>query len=188
MIFEKPGKETFQIFHFLVVFRVTNYSQKNSKIYQKTPLRRREANKKSMMMMIRGGFGGGGGGVRGADASSLRDLTPYRPKGSPLGYFLGNPCLVTDPSSFLKAPLAPTCNNFEGERARQKKRNFFCKFFQKVPKYGFSYLFFQKCACGAETLAKIASYFCFRRAPKVDSVDLKKVHQNFRKSAPSRKT
>ena len=61
MIFEKPGKETFQIFHFLVVFRVTNYSQKNSKIYQKTPLRRREANKKSMMMMIRGGFGGGGG-------------------------------------------------------------------------------------------------------------------------------
>ena len=38
--------------------------------------------------------------------------------------------MVTDPSIFLKAPLAPIYTNFEGERA-PKKRNFFNENFSK---------------------------------------------------------
>ena len=37
-------------------------------------------------------------------------------------------------------------------------RFFFVKFFQKVPKNGFFDLFFQQIACGAENMAKTASF------------------------------
>ena len=72
-----------------------------------------------------------------------RDLTPCRPEGYPFWYFLRNPFLVTDPLR---------------ESVRQKKRDFFVKIFQKVPKNGFFDLFFQKFACSAENLTKTASF------------------------------
>ena len=62
---------------------------------------------------------------------------------------------------------------FEGERA-PKKRDFFVKIFQKVPKNGFFDLFFQKIACGAENLSKTGSFYCFGRARKINLIDLKK--------------
>ena len=56
-----------------------------------------------------------------------------------------------------------------------KKRDFLVKFLQKVPKNGFfDSFFFQNFACSAENLAKTASFYCFRRAPKINLVDLKK--------------
>ena len=81
--------------------------------------------------MVRGGFKGGGGGGRTPLPSGIRP--PADPKGPPFDTFSEIP---TDPKIFLKAPLAPIYTNFEGERA-PKKRYFFVKIFQKVPKNGF---------------------------------------------------
>ena len=50
---------------------------------------------------------------------SLRDSTPCRPKGSPLGTFSEIHFWPTDPKNFLQAPLAPIYTNFEGERAQK---------------------------------------------------------------------
>ena len=63
---------------------------------------------------------------------------------------------------------------------------FFVKIFQKVPKNGFFDLCLQKFACGAQNFTKTASLKCFRRAPKINSTDLKKVKifENFLKIAP----
>ena len=83
--------------------------------------------------------GGGGGGGR----SPLRDSTRCRPKGSPpFDTFSEIPFWPTDPKIVLKAPSAPIYTNFEGERA-PKKRYFFVKIFQKVPKNGFFDCFFK---------------------------------------------
>ena len=68
---------------------------------------------------------------------------PADPKGPPFGTFYKINFLPTDPKMFLKAPLARIYTNFEGERA-PKKRDFFVKIFQKVPKNGFFDLFFSK--------------------------------------------
>ena len=94
------------------------------------------------MIGTRGGFrvGGGGGG---ADASSgIRP--PADPKGTPFDTFSEIHFWRTDPKIFLKAPSAPIYTNFEGERA-PKKRNFFAKIFQKVPKNGFLTVFSKIC-------------------------------------------
>ena len=74
---------------------------------------------------------GGGGGIR----------PPADPKVPPFDTFSEIHFWPTDPKIFLKAPLAPIYTNFEGERA-PKKRNFFGKTFQKVPKNGFFDSFF----------------------------------------------
>ena len=89
---------------------------------------------------------------------------------------------------FLKAPSAPIYTNFEGERA-PKKCVFLVKIFQKVPKNGFFDLFFQ-IACGAESLAKTGSFYCFGRARNVNLIDPKKkkkvvkIFENFLKIRP----
>ena len=77
-------------------------------------------------------LGGAGGGRR--PPSGIRP--PADPKGPPFDTFSEIHFLPTNPKIFLKAPLAPIYTNFEGERA-PKKRYFFVKIFQKVPKNGF---------------------------------------------------
>ena len=72
----------------------------------------------------------GGGGLR--TPSPLRDSTPCRPPFdtfSEIHYFFRNPLEIY--------------TNFEGERA-PKKRDFFVKIFQKLPKNGFFDCFFSK--------------------------------------------
>ena len=88
--------------------------------------------------------------------SPLRDSTHCRPKGSfgrPLILFqksiFGRPTL----KFFLKAPLASIYTNFEGERA-PKKRDFFVKIFQKVPKNGFFDCFFKNLPAAQKILPK----------------------------------
>ena len=83
------------------------------------------------MIGTRGGFRGG----RGADALPSGIRPPADPKGTPFDTFSEIHFWRTDPKIFLKAPSAPIYTNFEGERA-PKKRNFFAKIFQKVPKKG----------------------------------------------------
>ena len=78
-----------------------------------------------------GGRCGGGGGGR--PLSGIRP--PADPKGPPFDTFSEIHFWPTHPKLFLKAPLAPIYTNFEGERA-PKKRDFFVKIFQKVPKNG----------------------------------------------------
>ena len=73
----------------------------------------------------------GGGG---ADASP-QGFDPLPTQRVPFDIFSEIHFWPTDPNIFLKAPSAPIYANFEGERA-PKKRNFFVKFFQKVPKNG----------------------------------------------------
>ena len=65
---------------------------------------------------------------------------------------------------------------FEGGGEGRQKKNaiFFVKIFQKVPENGFFDLFFQKFACGVEIFPKTVSFYCFRRARKINLVDLKK--------------
>ena len=89
---------------------------------------------------FRGGFRGGGGG--GADAPPSGIRPPADPKGPPFDTFSEIHFWPTDPKIFLKAPLAPIYTNFEGERA-PKKRDFFVKIFQKLPKNGFFDCFFK---------------------------------------------
>ena len=79
---------------------------------------------------------------------------PADPKGPPFDTFSEIPFWPTDPKIFLKAPLAPIYTNFEGERA-PKKRYFFVKIFQKVPKNGFFfYCFFKNLPAAQKTLPK----------------------------------
>ena len=86
------------------------------------------------MLRRRGGFRGwGGGGGGGGRLSPLRDSTPCRPKGPPFDTFSDIYFWPTDPKIFLKEPLAQIYTNFEGERA-PKKRDFFVKISQKVPR------------------------------------------------------
>ena len=89
----------------------------------------------------RGGFRGGGGGYGRPPPSGIR--SPADPKGPPFDTFSEIHFWPTDPKIFLKAPLAPIYTNFEGERA-PKKRDFFVKIFQKLPKNGFFDCFFFK--------------------------------------------
>ena len=72
---------------------------------------------------------------RGADVSPpLPGIRPpVDPKGPLFGTFPEIHFWPTVPKIFLKALLAPIYTNFEGERA-PKKRDFFVKIFQKVPK------------------------------------------------------
>ena len=84
--------------------------------------------------VIRGGFRGRFGGPADAPPSGIRP--PADPKGPPFDTFSEIHFWPTDPKIFLKAPLAPIYTNFEGERA-PKKRDFFVKIFQKLPKNGF---------------------------------------------------
>ena len=107
--------------------------------------------------------------------------------GPPFWYFLKINFWPTDPKCFLKAPLVPIYTNFEGGSA-PKKRDFFVKIFQKVPKNGFFDLFFQKVACGPKKLAKTASFYCFTRARKINLVELleKKVVIFFQNPYPPR--
>ena len=85
-------------------------------------------------------LGGGGRGFgRPPPPSGIRP--PADPKGSPFDTF-SEIRFFADPKIFVKAPLAPISTNFEGERA-PKKRNFFVKIFQKVPKNGFFDRFFK---------------------------------------------
>ena len=107
------------------------------------------------------------------DAPSSGIRLPADPKGPPFDTFSVIHFWPTDPKILLKAPLAPIYTNFEGERAPKKTR-FFVKVFQKVPKNGFFWLFFQKFACGAVTFAKIRANQCFGRAQKIYLVNLKK--------------
>ena len=74
----------------------------------------------------RGGFRGGGRTP--PSPSGIRP--PADPKGPPFDTFSEIHFWPTDPKIFLKAPLAPICTNFEGERAPKKKR-FFCQSFSK---------------------------------------------------------
>ena len=70
---------------------------------------------------------------------------PVDPKGFPFDTFKEVQLWPPDPKKYFTAPLAPIYTKLEGERA-PKKRDFFVKIFQKVPKKG------------AKKLAKIA-YF-----------------------------
>ena len=56
--------------------------------------------------------------------------------------------------------------------------DFFCQNFSKsAQKRLFGLFFFQKFACRAENSAKIGAKQCFRRAVKINLVDLKKGRQ-----------
>ena len=127
------------------------------------------------------------GGFRGGRFLFLRYSTPCRPKRSLFWYFLRN-LFLADPKIFLKAPLAPIYTNLEGERA-PKKRDFFVKTSQKVPINGFCDLFFQNLPAAQKIWPK-QRLFCFRRARKINLIDLKKkvvkIFEIFLKSAPSR--
>ena len=92
-----------------------------------------------MTFKARGGFRGGGGRTP-PPPSGIRP--PADPKGPPFDTFSEIHFWPTDPKIFLKAPLAPIYTNFEGERA-PKKRDFFVKIIQKVPKNGFFDYFFK---------------------------------------------
>ena len=85
---------------------------------------------------------GGGRGGGGADALPSGIRPPADPKGPPFDTFSEIHFWPTDPKIFLKAPSAPIYTNFEGERA-PKKRDFFVKIFQKLPKNGFFDCFFK---------------------------------------------
>ena len=74
--------------------------------------------------------------------SAVMFRPPADPKGLPFDTFSEIHFWPTDPKIFLKAPLAPIYTNFEEERA-PKKRDFFVKIFQKVPKNGFFDCFFK---------------------------------------------
>ena len=93
----------------------------------------------SVVVCNRGGFRGGAGG---ADAPPSGIRPPADPKGPPFDTFSEIHFWPTDPKIFLKAPSAPIYTNFEGERA-PKKRDFFVKIFQKLPKNGFFDCFFK---------------------------------------------
>ena len=114
-----------------------------------------------------------------ADAPVSGIRPPADPKGPPFDTFSEIHFWRTDPKIFLKAPIY---TNFEEERA-PKKRNFFVKIFQKVPKNGFF-----------DCFVKVGARQCFGRARKINLVDLKKKRSSkfwkiFRKSAPpSRKS
>ena len=92
----------------------------------------------------RGGFRGRGGGISDAPPPSSGIRPPADPKGPPFDTFSEIHFWPTDPKIFLKSPLAPIYTNFEGERA-PKKRDFFVKIFQKVPKNGFFDCFSKIC-------------------------------------------
>ena len=87
----------------------------------------------------------------------------------PVNYFEIS-ILVTDPKMFLKALSPLMYTHFEGG-ARDKKRNFLVKFFQKVPKNFFFDLFFQKFCLWRRNFGQ---YRVFGRARKISLVDLKK--------------
>ena len=93
------------------------------------------------------------GGGRGADALSSGIRPPADPKGPPFDTFSEIHFWPSGPKIFLKAPLAPIYTNFEGERA-PKKRNFFDKIFQKVPKNGFFDCFFKNLPAAQKILPK----------------------------------
>ena len=93
---------------------------------------------------IKGGGGGGGGSIS------------CRPKGSPCELFSDIQFWLTDPKIFLKAPLALMYTHFKGRARAKKKRNFFVKVFQEVPKNAF-FGFFQNFACGTEFLIIIGT-------------------------------
>ena len=133
-------------------------------------------NKKTLS--IRGGLRG----ERGADALSLRDSTPCRPKGSSLWYFLETQFWPTSLKILLKAPCAYIYTNFEeGGSARRKNATFRSKFSKKCLKMPFLAYFFQNFACGEENLAKIGTKQCFGRDRKINLVDLKKRSTKFSK-------
>ena len=92
------------------------------------------------------------GGGAGDGHPIFRDSKPCRPKGhiAPLYYFEIS-FWLTYPKYFQKAPSMPKYTNFEGEH-EPKRRNFFIRVVQKVPKNAFFGFFFQKIASGAETL------------------------------------
>ena len=93
-----------------------------------------DSNITAKVLRRRGRFRGwGGGGGYGGRPSPLRDSTPCRPKGPPFDTFSDIYFWPTDPKIFLKEPLAQIYTNFEGERA-PKKRDFFVKISQKVPR------------------------------------------------------
>ena len=94
---------------------------------------------------------GGGRGDGRPPPSGIRP--PADPKGPPFDTFSEIPFWPTDPKIFLKAPSAPIYTNFEGERA-PKKRYFFVKIFQKVPKNGFFDCFFKNLPAAQKTLPK----------------------------------
>ena len=76
-----------------------------------------------------------------------------------------------DPKNVLKAPLAPTYNNFEGG-ARAEKTQFLVEIFQRVHKKAFLTCFFK-------ILVKTGTKQCFGRARKINLADLKKGRQIF---------
>ena len=99
----------------------------------------------------RGGFRGGGAGGRTPPPSGIRP--PADPKGPPFDTFSEIHFWPTDPKIFLKAPSAPIYTNFEGERA-PKKRDFFVKIFQKLPKNGFFDCFIKNLPAALKILPK----------------------------------
>ena len=97
---------------------------------------------------------GGGGGV---DAPLPSGLQPSAdPKGPPFALFWDIYFCLTDLKIFLKAPLTPIYNNFEGGARAEKTQFFLVEIFQKVPKNAF-FDFFQKLACGGEMFVNLRS-------------------------------
>ena len=124
----------------------------------------------------------------GVRAFFLGDLTPCRPKGSPLCTILRYPLLATDPKNFLKTPSAPIYNSFEGERAPKKRNFFLSKFLKKLPKNAFFGLFFQNFASGAKNLAKIYRTVLWESSKnqfgRTKEKSLQNIREVFWKSAP----
>ena len=87
-------------------------------------------------------LGGAGGGCGRPLPSGIRP--PADPKGPPFDTFSEIHFWPSDPKIFLKAPSAAIYSNFEGERS-PKKRDFFVKIFQQVPKNGFLTVFSKIC-------------------------------------------
>ena len=91
-----------------------------------------------------------------------------------------NPFLSERPKIFSKYAFGANIYSIWGGARAKKNAIVLSTFSKKCPKTAFlTCFFFQKFACGAENMAKTGTIYCFRRARKINLVDLKKSRQNF---------
>ena len=102
-----------------------------------------------LTVLTRGEFSGlvGGRGCR--RTSSFRDSIPCRPNGSPFELIWDIHLWLTDPKTFLMAPLAPIYTKFK-RGARIEKTQFFGNNFSKKAEKTPFWPFFHNFACGSK--------------------------------------